>query len=204
MIFMNMRNLPNITVSVFFVMCCLAPKSSLYAQFSDSASVYFKAKQFLTQGNHDFYKFGNVKPKNIEDAFCVFLTGNEVRLQHFKNLGLEDAVVYGLNKENGIMRYDWGCESFRDFSQYCILKYELWAPSLQYNLALRCFHFWMNEKSPLIPEMATNLRSANKTLNKKWKTRYLEFTRYANNEQLKGRAKRKHQRFLRKSRACGL
>jgi hypothetical protein len=170
----------------------------------DSTSVYFKAKQFLKNGNYALYKYGNIKPRDIEDAFCVFLTGNDQKLEYFRTLDLNTATEYALKAEHNLMRYDWGCESFRDFSKYMILKYELWAPKLQYAMAVQCFHAWINLRSPDFVSLSKTLRSSNKVLNQKWKTRYLEFTKYANNEHLKGKSKRKHQRFLKKSRACSL
>lgn len=178
--------------------------SAFSQQKQDSTATYNRAKLFLADGNHAFYKFGNVKPINLLDAFCVFLTGDEERLTNFKNLDIGSATAYALNKENNLMRYDWGCESFMEFPKYMILRFDLWAPKLQYQMAVQCFHIWMNFGEPNFEDMAKNLRKSNKELNKQWKFRFQEFTRYANNEHLRGKNKRKHQRFLRKSRACSL
>ncbi len=196
--------MPQITILAFFAFYLCMSNTAFSLETTDSNSVYFKSQRFLAQGNHAFYKYGNVKPRDIEDAFCVFLTGDSARLEHFKNQEIDKAVSYALNRENKIMRYDWGCESFRGFSTHIILHYDLWAPSLQYNLAVRCFHFWMNHDIPPFEEIASHLSKVKKKENKEWKLRYREFTKYANNEQLKGKTKRKHQRFLRKSRACML
>lgn len=196
--------MPHIAILVFFALFLCFSNNALSFEATDSNSVYFKSQLFLTQGNHAFYKYGNVKPRDIEDAFCVFLTGDSARLEHFKNLEIDKALSYALNRENKIMCYDWGCESFRGLSKHIILHYDLWAPSLQYNLAVRCFYFWMNQRIPPFEEIASYLSKVNKKENKEWKLRYREFTKYANNEHLKGKTKRKHQRVLRNSRACML
>lgn len=168
---------------------------------NDSNSVYLKSKMFLTKGNHDLYKFGNIKPRDLEDAFCVFLTADEERLLYFKNLDLPNATVFALKREHNLMRFEWGCESFRDFSKFMIMHYKLWAPDLQLKMAVQCFHVWMNYGEPNLEQVAKELRVSNKKLNKQWEKRFFVFTTYANNEHLRGKHKREYQRFLRKSRA---
>jgi hypothetical protein len=174
------------------------------AEKTNTTSVYSNALIFLSRGNHSFYKYGNVKPINLEDAFCIFLTGDEDHLNDFKNLEFHRAIDYAMNNEHNLMRYDWGSESFMYFAKHMINHYGLWAPILQYRMAVQCFHIWMNYGNPDFDMISKRLRVANKELNKSWEMRYLEFTRYANNEHLKGRQNRKYQRFLRKSRACSL
>lgn len=189
----------------FLILCFAAFVMNCFAQEKlDPQSVYLRSKDFLANGNHTFYKYGNVKPIHLSDAFCVFLTGDENRLTYFKNLEYGVAVDYAMKKENNLMRYDWGCESFMDFSKYMIQRFDLWAPYLQYRMAVQCFHVWMNFGEPDFELMSKNLRKTHSELNKIWKMRYKEFTRYANNEHLKGKSKREYQRFLRKSRACSL
>jgi hypothetical protein len=170
----------------------------------DTLSVYTLSKQFLANDNFAFYKYGNVKPRHLNDAFCVFLTADEERLNYFMKLEFEAAVDYAMKKENNLMRYDWGCESFMDFSKFMIQRFDIWAPYLQYRMAVQCFHVWMNFNEPDFELFSKNLRKTHHELNKKWKLRYYEFSKYANNEHLKGRSKRKYQRFVRKSRACSL
>ena len=182
-------------------MCSWLTTTALAEERVDSNSVYFKSKMFLSNGNHDLYKFGNIKPRDLEDAFCVFLTADDDRLLYFKNLDLPNATVFALKREHNLMRYDWGCESFRDFSKFMIVRYKLWAPDLQLKMAVQCFHVWMNYGEPNLDQMAKELRTAYKKLNKQWEKRFLVFTTYANNEHLKGKSKREYQRFLRKSRA---
>jgi hypothetical protein len=188
------------SITLVFVLNC----SAFSQQKPDSTAPYNRAKIFLADGNHAFYKFGNVKPINLIDAFCIFLTGDDERLTYFKNLDIGSATAYALNKENNLMRYDWGCESFMEFPKYMISRFDLWAPKLQYQMAVQCFHIWMNYREPNFEEMAKELRKSNKELNKQWRNRFQEFSRYANNDHLRGKGKRKYQRFLRKSRACSL
>lgn len=190
-------------ILVLFISTLLSTMS-LAEERVDSNSVYFKSQVFLANGNHALYKFGNIKPRDLQDAFCVFLTADDERLQLFKNMDLPNATVYAMNKEHNLMRYDWGCESFRDFSKYMIQYYGLWAPELQLNMAVQCFHVWMNFGEPDFERVAKELRVSNKKLNKQWEKRFLVFTTYANNEHLRGKSKREYQRFLRKSRACSL
>ncbi len=201
---MIIKTLSSIPLLLFVILISGSPIHICAQQKIDSASVYFRAKIFLGGGNFTFYKYGNIKPLNLADAFCVFLTGDEEKLMHFKDLELLSATDYATNPENNLMRYDWGCESFMTFSKYMIDRYGLWAPKLQYLMAVQCFHAWMNCDKPNFEELSKKLRSSNKKLNELWKSRYKEFTRYANNEHLKGKTKRKHQRFLRKSCACSL
>jgi len=190
-----------LTIS-FLIISCSGPIFSQHR--ADSNFIYASCLRFLANGNYAFYKYGNVKPRNLEDAFCVFLTGDSSKLQKFRTLTIDPATSYALNKEYGLMRYDWGCEAFRELSKLLIFKYKIYVPELQHELAVRSFHHWINNKEPNFKEITKRLRKENRDLNKRWKNRYFEFILYANNKHLKGKVKRDYKRLLRKSRACSL
>jgi hypothetical protein len=203
---MNMLKIAKVNIALYVIfLFFIASATCSYSQEKwDTLPVYALSKQFLAKDNFAFYKYGNIKPRHLKDAFCVFLTGDEDLLKYFKKLEFEAAVDYAMNRENNLMRYDWGCESFMDFSKFMIRRFNLWAPYLQYRMAVQCFHIWMNFNEPDFELLSKNLCKTHHELNKMWKSRYYEFSKYANNEHLKGKSKRKYQRFVRKSRACSL
>jgi len=144
----------------------------------DTLSIYKSSQEKIAGAKITLYKYGNYKPRNIEEAFLVFLTGDSVNLERFKNMELTSAVEFAKNKENNLFRYDWGQEGFLRFSRFCIDHYKLYAPELQNELAIQSFHAWMNEREIDAQKIAVKLRRSNAKLNRQWKKQFRTTTQH--------------------------
>ena len=138
----------------------------------DSLSVHTISLSELKNGRDALYKYGNFQPRDMKEAFLVFLTGDSINLVKFKLLDKKMAVEYALQRENNIFRYDWGQEGFSHFSLYCIGHYKIYAPEIQNQLALRSFHNWMNEIEFSEKKLASKVKRGNGKLNRQWKKRF--------------------------------
>lgn len=138
----------------------------------DSLSVYQSSIVELKNGRDVFYKYGSYQPRDLKEAFLVFLTGDSLNLEKFKSMDKKSAVEYALNRENNIFRYDWGQDGFFHFSRYCIGHYKIYAPEIQNQFALRSFHNWMNETEFSEKKLAGKVKQGNYKLNREWKKRF--------------------------------
>jgi len=144
----------------------------------DSLSFYESSLSELNNGRDALYKYGSFQPRNMKEAFLVFLTGDSNNLEKFKTMDKKSAIECALQRENNIFRYDWGQEGFFHFSQYCIDNYKMYAPEIQNQLALRSFHNWMNEIQFDERQLASKVKRGNNKMNREWKKRYRNTSKY--------------------------
>lgn len=138
----------------------------------DTSSVYKRANEKLQTVNYNLLKYGDFKPRNLDEAFLVFLTGDSVLLDKFKGLEQTEAINFALQRENHIFRYDWGQEVFLHFSLQLIREHKLFAPELQNKYALLCFYGWMNEINFDQNKTARQVKKGNGKINRYWKKRF--------------------------------
>jgi hypothetical protein len=155
-------------------------------EIDSSQFEYFRCTQKLKNpSSFQFYKYGSVKPRNLREAFCVFLTVDEAFLDSFKTMPIEEATLFASKPYAPFMRFDWGEEAFLDLSNYYIYNFKLYAPKLQKLFAFTIFHHWMNYNSPNFQKIAKSLKRTNNDANKHWKKNF----KHHNNENKKLRKK---------------
>lgn len=138
----------------------------------DTSSVYKRAKEKLQTVNYNLLKYGDFKPRSLDEAFLVFLTGDSVLLDRFKDLEQKEAIDFALQRQNNVFRYDWGQEVFLHFSLQLIREHKLFAPELQNKFALICFHRWMNETDFDQNKTARQVKKGNRKMNRYWRKRF--------------------------------
>lgn len=159
-------------ISKFTLLASFIILSIVAFAMDDTLSIYKSSQEKIAGAKITLYKYGNYKPRNIEEAFLVFLTGDSINLVKFSSMELRTAVEFAINKENNLFRYDWGQEGFLRFSLFCIDHYKLYAPELQNQLAIQSFHAWMNEREIVPQKVAKKLRRSNAKLNRQWKKQF--------------------------------
>jgi hypothetical protein len=138
---------------------------------------YAEAKQQLRSGNRALYQYGNFKPRNLQEGFVVFLTGDSAVLHTFRQMPVNEAVSFALSPESGLFRFDWGGEAFFHFSRFCIEQYGIYAPDLQHYFAVSLFHGWMNGLSYEQHQLAKSAIQRNRKTNQIWKKRFRHYTK---------------------------
>ena len=146
----------------------------------DSTSVYQYALSQIQGNKKNLYRYGSFQPRDLQEAFFIFLTGDSVVLAKFSNLGINEAIPFALNKENGIFRYDWGQEGFFLFSRYCIYHYRIFSPEILNKFALHSFHAWMNGDKLNQDKLAKKLIRKQQSLNRYWRKKYKHTSKYLN------------------------
>jgi hypothetical protein len=168
-------------IKIITLSCLIGFSTISFGQEYDTTlSVYQNAVIHLNGGKRSMYKYGSFQPRDLHEAFYIFLTGDSTLLSKFKMKTVKDAVEYALERENNLFRFDWGQEGFFHFSKFCIDEYELYSPSLQNEFAIHVFYYWINEQDVNLVKTAKKIKKSNKKQNKEWKNRYKEFLKTLN------------------------
>jgi hypothetical protein len=156
-------------------MCSGFALPSIWSQTDTLA--YVQAKQQLSSGNRALYQYGNFKPRNLQEGFVVFLTGDFTALQTFQQMPVKEAVSFALSPESGLFRFDWGGDAFFHFSRFCIEAYQIYAPEVQHYFAIHLFHGWMNGIQYDADNLAKSMVRQNREANRLWKKRFKGYTK---------------------------
>jgi hypothetical protein len=164
------------TLRIVFV-CLMFSVYAITASWSQTDTLaYSNAKQQLRSGRV-LYQYGNFKPRNMHEAFIVFLTGDSSTLRKFQLMPVEEAVSFALLPESGLFRFDWGGDAFFHFSRFCIEEFGLYAPELQHYFAIHLFHGWMNGIGYNANNLAKSVARQNRKVNRYWKKKFRYYTK---------------------------
>lgn len=164
--------LPRLVVSILCSGLIITPSWS-----QTDTLAYAQARQQLRSGNRALYQYGNFKPRNLQEAFVVFLTGDSAALHSFQLKPVDEAVSFALSPESGLFRFDWGGDAFFHFSRFCIVEYGIYAPDLQHYFAVHLFHGWMNGVQYDKRDLAKSVVRQNREANRMWKKKYRIYTK---------------------------
>lgn len=199
---LDLQRWRSLRIAVLYGLLVL-PVQSVFSQFDTLA--YFTAKQQLKSGKRALYQYGNFKPRNLEEGFVVFLTGDSLTLSKFREMEPNEGVSFALAAESGLFRFDWGGDAFFHFSRFCIEAHKIYAPELQHYFAIHLFHGWMNGVEYDKENLAKSVVRQNREVNRMWKKKYRAYTKtlsksydriWKTDEKVRKSERRRHHRHL--------